>query len=322
MANKQTKAKNPVGKKGIAIGIIGAVVVLGLVSLVTTIIVTGQPPVVKMQYKDEKRSATITLGGNTEEVDVPTVESVDVDKSQTTTTEGEHGLGIWADVSSPEAFRDSTIGRCLDSDNYAGAQCWDVSNVFFENYAGRTFSTCGTGAAKGTIQDGCWQKNVGDEFVMEWNPDNLQPGDIGVWGTGVWGHTGVIMGYPNNGYITLLSQNQGGTPCPGGGSSVNIINISLKDFIGAFRPKAYIKPVEPVIPITGCLEWAVKRGDTMGKIMYECEGFLEYGDVMNKYADSWYSRYIKPGQSVYYGWTHGSGVGLYEHDTIDHKVSE
>ena len=128
------------------------------------------------------------------------------------------------------------------------------------------------------------------------------------------------MGSYNNGYISLLGQNQGGSACEGGGSSTNIINISLKSFVGAFRPKTYIKPEPTPIPVSGCVLWHVERGDTMSKIMMECEGTIKYGEIMNEYAKTWYSLIYKPGQSVYDGWNSKSGVGLYAGDDIEHRL--
>lgn len=221
-------------------------------------------------------------------------------------------------ISSPEAFAKDVLNRCIDIDGYFGSQCWDEMAAYFLNYVGRTLTTCGSGAAKGTIQDGCWQKNAGNEFVMVWNKEEIQPGDIAVYSTGQWGHIGMAMGYYNNGYFTLLGQNQGGAACPGGGAAGNIINLSTRDFIGAFRPKIYIKP-EP-IPVSGCTIWHVEKGDTMSKVMMECEGTIKYGAIMNEYADTWYSLIVKPGQSVYQGWASPSGVGLYENDDIEHRI--
>ena len=185
-----------------------------------------------------------------EGTEIPTVESVEsnmqvLEPSEECPEGEECGMGAFVptlNVSSPQAFAKDTLGRCIDTDNYAGSQCWDLANAFFVNYAGRTLSTCGTGAAKGTIQDGCWQRNAGNDFVMIWDATKIQAGDIAVFSTGTWGHIGMAMGDYNNGYFTLLGQNQGGKSCPGGGSVGTIINISAKDFIGAFRPKKYIKP--------------------------------------------------------------------------------
>lgn len=215
---------------------------------------------------------------------IQTVEAVESDGPVTETGENEcpedEECGRGAaypslDVSSPQAFANQTLGVCLNVDGYYGAQCWDSMSAYFYNYAGRILNTCGTGAAKGTIADGCWQKNAGNEFVMIWNPTELQAGDIAVFSTGQWGHIGMAMGGYNNGYFALLGQNQGGRACPGGGAAGNIINLSTRDFIGAFRPKAYIKPEpEPAptpkpTPAPAEDTYTVKKGDTLGGIAYK-----------------------------------------------------
>lgn len=234
------------------------------------------------------------------------------------------------DISSPQAFANQTLGVCLNVDDFAGAQCWDSMSAFFYNYVGRVLQTCGTGAAKGTIADGCWQKNAGSDFTMIWDATQIQPGDIAVYSTGQWGHIGMAMGYYNNGYFTLLGQNQGGAACPGGGAAGNIINLSTRDFIGAFRPNIYIKPEPepepepepaPVIPLTGCLDWNVVAGDTMIGIGYACENVVLSGEALDKYADGWISQIYNPGNSVYYGWTHGTGYGLYAGDYLIHDLN-
>ncbi len=185
--------------------------------------------------------------------EIPTVEAVEAngpvaepEDEEVECPEGEEcgrGAGYPVlNVSSPQAFANDTLGKCLDVDGVFGSQCYDSMSAYFYNYAGHVLYTCGTGAAKGTIADGCWQKNATDKFVMIWNAKDIQAGDIAVFSTGQWGHIGMAMGGYNNGYFTLLGQNQGGEPCPGGGAAGNIINISTRDFIGAFRPKIYIKP--------------------------------------------------------------------------------
>jgi len=216
------------------------------------------------------------------------------------------------------------------ADGLAHHNCWDSMSAFFYNYVGRVLQTCGTGAAKGTIADGCWQKNAGSDFTMIWDATQIQPGDIAVYSTGTWGHIGMAMGYYNNGYFTLLGQNQGGTACPGGGAAGNIINLSTRDFIGAFRPNIYIAPEPepepepepaPVIPLTGCSDWNVVAGDTMIGIGYACENVVLSGEALDKYADGWISQIYNPGNSVYYGWTHGTGYGLYAGDYLIHDLS-
>lgn len=282
-----------------------------------------------IELADTQVPATLETDEGIIEIEVPTVNSVDSNNITVLTEcedEEECGLGTYyyAPTGTPTEFKDYTLGRCWNTDGSYGAMCWDLGDLFWQNYADRRLSTCGTGAAKGTWEGDCKYVNAGDDFELVTNPHDLQAGDWVVFNNGQWGHIGMALGGYNGGYVSLLGQNQGGIPCEGGGSSTNIINISLSHFSGAFRPKEYIKatpaPEPEPLPITGCLEWGVKRGDTMSKIMLECEGTVKYGEAMDSYAKSWYSRLIKPNQSVYEGWHSNTGVGLYEGDIIDHRI--
>lgn len=260
-----------------------------------------------------------------EDEDIVTVEEIDGNQLAEECTEDEEcgkGAFIYAPTETFTAFKDYTLGNCYDVDGHYGGQCWDLASVFWMNYTdnGRTLSTCGTGAAKGAWN--CKEQNAGNEFELVYNAQDIQAGDWVIFGSGQYGHVGMSLGSYNNGYVTLLGENQGGAACTGGGSATNIINISLKSFLGAFRPKTYIKPVptpEP-IPISGCVQWHVERGDTMSKIMLDCEGTVVYGQAMDDYAKTWYSLVYKPNQSVYDGWTSASGVGLYAGDDIEHRI--
>lgn len=279
-----------------------------------------------MELSDTQAVATIeTADGNIEVIEAPTVEEVDGGELTECPEDEDCGQGAFVpvDVTSPTTIKDSTLGKCIDVDGYYGSQCTDLSAATSENMTGRRLTTCGTGAAKGMMN--CWEKNADDDFEVVWDPTLLQPGDILVLEGGQYGHTGIAMGYFNEGYITLLGTNQGGQKCAGGGSSANIINISLKNFLGAYRWKNYIKP-EPTpepelpLPLSNCVKWHVLRGDTMSKIMLECENTVKYGEAMNAYAKTWYSLIYKPGQSVYDGWHSKSGVGLYAGDDIEHRT--
>lgn len=254
----------------------------------------------------------------------PTVESVE---NMNASCEGEEECGLGAYIYAPTEtftqFKDYTINKCWNTDGYYGAQCWDLGDLFWMNYAGRNLSTCGTGGAKGAWN--CREYNAGDEFDLIYDKTDLQAGDWIIFNNGQYGHVGMALGGYNNGYVALLGQNQGGYACAEGGQATNIINISLNSFAGAFRPKTYEKPApspdpEPVIPITGCDLWNVEEGDTMSGIMLTCEGVVVYGEAMNQYADSWYSLKVKPNQSVYQGWMSESGVGLYAGDDIEHRT--
>ena len=260
---------------------------------------------------------------------IPTVEEVDGGKFEDEVTgvsvvEGEYVDLGWSetyDTSTPEAFRNDTLGKCIRAGNRYGSQCVSLARVFWWSYANRDVSTCGTGMAKGMMN--CAEQNAGDDFLIYWKADatQIQAGDWLVFEGGQYGHVGMALGGINNGYVALLGENQGGKACEGGGAATNIINISIKNLIGFYRPKAYVKPAPtPIpIPISNCVLWHVKRGDTMSKIMLDCEGTVVYGEAMDNYAKSWYSLIYKPNQSVYDGWHSPSGVGLYAGDDIEHR---
>ena len=74
----------------------------------------------KIVYAKESKKALIQLDGKTEELDVPTVESID--SSQSTKDENSEvgGRGWSVDVSSPSAFRNAVIGKCIDTDGAYG----------------------------------------------------------------------------------------------------------------------------------------------------------------------------------------------------------
>nr|DAS72629.1 MAG TPA: LysM [Caudoviricetes sp.] len=205
----------------------------------------------KIAMAQQAKKALITVDGKEEQVDLPTIDNIDSSKSTKDEKSETGGRGWWVDTSSPLAFRNATIGKCIDTDGAYGSQCWDLGNLFWQNYAGRSFNTCGTGAAKGTIQNGCWQRNAGNEFDMIWDKNQIKAGDWVIFGGGQWGHVGMALGGNNGGYVALLGTNQGGGWCAGGGSSTNQINMSLGSFIGAFRPKKYDSAAsKPAAPAT------------------------------------------------------------------------
>ena len=267
--------------------------------------------------------------GTTTTIDVPTVESIDDNNPYKLENdycpEGEEcgkGAYIYAPTETFEAFKNYVIGQCWNVDGYAGAQCWDLMSLHAMNYTKdkRTFSTCGTGAARGMWD--CRDVNAGTEYEQIFDKTTVKTGDIIVTNGGTWGHTCEAAGPYNNGYVACLGQNQGGSACPGGGSSANIINLSLKDFLGAFRPKTYKEP-EPTpptptpTPVSKCKSWTLVWGDTLGAIMKTCEGKVEWGETMNNYARTWYD--TTTGKSVWEGWNTGYGVGLQAGHTIEKR---
>lgn len=248
---------------------------------------------------------------------LPTVEEVSGDEFN---IEGlDLGQGAYYDISSPTAFKNATLGVCEDFDGFAGSQCVDLYAVFHYEYTGRWANVCGTGAARGLWA--CKEENAGDEYDLITDVTKVQAGDWVIFDGGKYGHVGMAMGPYNNGYVALLGENQGGAKCIGGGAATNIINMSTKTFLGAFRPKIYIAP-EPApapAPVADkCKNWQLKKGDTLGKIMKACEGKVTWGQSMNEYAKSWVDK--ETGQVVFDGWYNSkNGVGLYAGHEIVRK---
>lgn len=326
------------------------IIILGMIVIATAVGInvthrtslTEEGVTSEIIFADETQPAMIEDGDMGEVVEttevngteIKTVEEVDGGlfedvNTGTSAIEGEYeDLGAYVetfDTSSPEAFKNDTLGKCVYASNKYGAQCVSLSRSFWVSYAHRDVSTCGTGMAKGMMN--CAEQNAGNDFLVYWSDsaNKIQAGDWLVFNGGQYGHIGMALGPVTNGYVALLGENQGGAYCQGGGAATNIININIKNLIGFYRPKAYIKPEPkpqpkptpapaPVPAPSPCKVRTVKKGETLGKIMKECKGKTTWGKAMNDYAKQWVSK--KTGKTVFYGWTHGSGYGLFANDTI------
>lgn len=236
-----------------------------------------------IEYSAEESPALIEddKGELTEDPEIPTVEEVDGGLFEdwdngVSLTEGEYsdlGWSEWYPTDTPEAFKNSTLGKCVYANNRFGAQCVSLSRVFWWSYADRDVSTCGTGMAKGMMN--CAEQNAGDDFEIYWKDSawDIQAGDWLVFDGGQYGHIGMALGPVSYGYVALLGENQGGGYCAGGGAATNIINISIKNLIGYYRPKDYIKPAptpepEPTpTPEDGKVTYTYVKGDYFSKVL-------------------------------------------------------
>lgn len=167
--------------------------------------------------------------------DIKTVETVDGGKIDQFSGQGE-----WYPTDTYEAFIRATMNKCVSEGNPFGSQCVSIAQAYWTSYAGYGVDLCGTGAARGMWA--CKENNAKDSFVLVEDAANIQPGDWIITDGGTWGHVAMAVGNYNNGYIAVYGENQGGVLCPEGGSQPNVINLSMKTFLGAFRPKAYIIP--------------------------------------------------------------------------------
>ena len=242
---------------------------IGIIALISAGLATGavikvniEAPNYNAEIEYAEEQVEVKIDGNFDlgeyEEEIPTVEEVDGGLFEDVNTgfsvlEGEYDdLGATVETfptSTPEAFRNATLGHCIYASNRWGAQCVSIARSFWFSYANRDVSTCGTGMAKGMMN--CADQNAGDDFVIYWKDDyrKIQAGDWLVFDGGQYGHVGMALGPVSNGYVALLGENQGGRACEGGGAATNIINISIKNLIGFYRPKAYIKPEPKPEPI-------------------------------------------------------------------------
>ncbi len=286
-----------------------------------------------VEYAEEQVPAQIdgtileTDEGNIVVDDVPTVETVDggiVEDCPEDSEECAKGAVLPSlDITSPNTFYNSVIDQCIDFDGAFGSQCYDEFAYFHYVYTGHWLSTNGTGAAYGIWDARDYNNPINPEtgetyYELITDPTQVRPGDFIVFYGGRYGHTGNAMGYYNNGYIALLGTNQGGRACTGGGSAANVINISMSNFRGAFRPRIWIPKPEPTpTPSENCDVIEVKAGDTMGAIMERCEGETKWGEAMNEYARSWKSTKYALYPTVYDGWASEGGYGLFAGDVIE-----
>jgi hypothetical protein len=184
--------------------------------------------------------------------DIKTVETVDGGK-----IEEFAGYGEWYPTDTYENFIKATINKCVSEGNPFGAQCVSLAQAYWTSYAGYGVDLCGTGAARGMWA--CKENNAKDSFVLIENAANVQPGDWIITDGGTWGHVAMAVGYYNNGYIAVYGENQGGVLCPGGGSQPNVINLSMRTFLGAFRPKDYIIPEPEPEPVPDAPDTSVLK---------------------------------------------------------------
>lgn len=224
--------------------------ILSGIGITVMINVNDKDVKLKINYSNEK----VITGDEGEYIEeIPTIETVDGGgKFQDTLSSNSDSANYYelgeiekVDTSSPEAFKNSTLGRCIIANNYFGAQCVSLARAFWREYAGYDVSTCGTGLAKGMMN--CAEDNARDKFKVIWNKDEIQEGTWIVLDGSSTGHICMALGKVNNGYVTCLGENQGGLPCDYGvgGSGTNIINLSVKNFIGGYTPYDYIAP-EPI----------------------------------------------------------------------------
>lgn len=168
------------------------------------------------------------------------------------------GLGLYYSVpiDSYDSFRNATMGGGYDIDGYYSYQCWDFAALLWQQL-GRWLSTGGGGGAKH-----CWtlarDENAGSDFELIYSVNDVQRGDIVVFGWGEWGHIGYAdRDYDGGAYISLFGQNQSDD------MRACVINCAASGFIGAFRFKRWKKVNPAPAPEPKPTKTKIKVGDTV-----------------------------------------------------------
>lgn len=148
------------------------------------------------------------------------------------------------------AWKTAVAGNGYDADGYYGDQCWDLAAEFWYNVGfGAGYPL--TGPNHSAYE--CWSVNRDNNisyngtqyFDLIYSINDVKQGDVIVWdGTSAFpaGHIGFAdEDYNGSAYIKVLGQNQGsgGTPPPvsnpAGGTTANVKDLSINNFLGAFR---------------------------------------------------------------------------------------
>lgn len=144
---------------------------------------------------------------------------------------GARGFVYNVPINTYSAFKKAVNGNSYDIDNHYGAQCWDGAALLWQQL-GKTLSTGGTGAAKGTWTH-ARTHNLGNDFVAV-GRSNLRIGDVVVFDGLTYGHIGFVDKINDNDTIDVLGQNQVGN---GNGAPFNVITMRTTSILGAFSFK-------------------------------------------------------------------------------------
>lgn len=206
----------------------------------------------------------------------------------------------------------TVIGRRLPDGNNDNGNGWQCSKYTAYLATGkREYSTSHPdyGPVNGKDIANWLVKNYGWKYT-----DKPVEGAIGSGGFNTkYGHTAMYL--YSTGTNTAMVNDANWTPL-----TVATHNMNISGWVwvvpGDYEPDP--TPTPTPSPVSDCTTWKLVKGDTLGKIMYTCKGYIDWSEMSN-YAKKWYSRDYVPGQSVYTGWNTGFGVGLYAGDTIYYK---
>lgn len=160
-------------------------------------------------------------------------------------------------TSSYDGFRSDALARAnqdlgYNVDGYYGYQCWDLAAELWMNIP--EFQNSGlwpeTGPSLAAME--CWTvsrtANAGNSFDLIYNLTDVKRGDVIVLGPSPISDVGHIAfadeDYNGTTRMNLLGQNQV-NPSIYYGHIPTVTNLSVANFLGAFRYKEWLQPPTP-----------------------------------------------------------------------------
>jgi uncharacterized protein YukE/surface antigen len=114
--------------------------------------------------------------------------------------------GDGASAAAARDFAAKWEGKYLDYDHHYGNQCFDVFAQYNHDVVGgKDIHAATTGGAKDLYNDYA-TNGAAARYDRVPGSERPAPGDVVVWGTGKYGHVGVVTGVTESGY-TVLEQN-------------------------------------------------------------------------------------------------------------------
>ena len=290
--------------------LVAAVIAIVALGLAFTIKITSDHIEAEVKYSGENLPISVQgLGGNTEDYLESMNRIMNLDQPAVEGNENFNtGLGFYTTI-------DAILGRRLNDGNNDNGNGWQCSR--YTAY----------------LATGQWSYNqqhpdygpVNGKDIAEWLVeyydykyiDEPVEGAIGSGGFNTkYGHT--VMYLYSTGANTAMVNDANFVPL-----TVATHNMNIEGWVWVVpnsytpEPKPELKP-DPVIPEPiKCDIRNVVYGDTLGNIMLEREGYIDWSRI-NDYAKKWHSVNYKLSETVYDGWISKNGVGLFAGDTIEY----
>ena len=293
-------------KRNIILSLVCAILACFAFGLAITIKYENDHIKAEVNYSGENLPISVQgLGGNTEDYLETMNRIMNLDQPADQNENFNNGLGFYTTI-------EAILGRKLldgNNDNGAGWQCsrytaWLATGQWSYNQQHPDY---GPVNGKDVAQ---WLVDYyGFKYI-----DVPVEGAIGSGGFNTrYGHT--VMYLYSTGQNTAMVNDANFVPL-----TVATHNMNIEGWVwvvpGSYEPVPEPSPVPPAPEPIKCDIRDVKWGDTLGKIMLEREGYIDWS-AMNDYAKRWHSIKFKLYNSVYDGWNSKNGVGLFAGDVIE-----